>query len=146
MTPQEVEQPAAQVAALREALKAWLWADANKGVPAGDSPNSLNASAAAIARANAELWEKARALSHTALADTPSSAPSETGGSKMVCEVCGTNIGAVVERHQRCTNQRCGYCHRRYCTPGGDTEPGHGRGDIATPFSPEAIAKSVTPE
>lgn len=39
------------------------------------------------------------------------------------CEVCKTPIN----RRCRCTNGRCDQCHRDYCTPGGATEPGHGR-------------------
>jgi hypothetical protein len=47
------------------------------------------------------------------------------------CNVCGTDT-----RHDagRCTNGRCGACHRACCTPGGETSPGHGLG------SPEVIA------
>ena len=36
------------------------------------------------------------------------------------CEVCG-------KPEHYCTNDRCKDCHIRYCTPGGDTSPGHGR-------------------
>jgi len=37
------------------------------------------------------------------------------------CDVCGT-------REHYCTNDRCRACHRAYCTPGGSTGRGHGRG------------------
>lgn len=39
------------------------------------------------------------------------------------CEVCDQTLGP-----DRCTNRRCGECHRAYCTSGGNTEPGHGLG------------------
>lgn len=38
------------------------------------------------------------------------------------CEVCGKGP-------THCTNSRCEPCHRRYCTPGGNDYPGHGRGN-----------------
>lgn len=40
------------------------------------------------------------------------------------CEVCGTDI---TKDRDRCTNSRCGKCHRQWCGPGGETAPGHGR-------------------
>jgi hypothetical protein len=40
-----------------------------------------------------------------------------------VCEVCGQLLPSYY-----CTNSRCQECHRTYCTPGGNTDPGHGRG------------------
>ena len=43
---------------------------------------------------------------------------------KTFCEVCGGPTTAAT----RCTNGRCATCHRLYCTAGGNTEPGHGRG------------------
>ena len=36
----------------------------------------------------------------------------------------------TVARVDRCTNGRCGPCHRAYCTPGGSLEPGHGFGAV----------------
>lgn len=51
-------------------------------------------------------------------------------------EVCGMDIS---HDYGRCTNGRCWACHRDFCTGGGSTSPGHGRGVIATPFSAEAI-------
>jgi hypothetical protein len=38
------------------------------------------------------------------------------------CEVCGSP-------KVYCTNTRCLECHNKYCTPGDDTSPGHGRGN-----------------
>lgn len=49
-----------------------------------------------------------------------------------VCEVCGTDIA---RDRSRCTNRRCGQCHTKHCTPGGETSPGHGRGSVPTPPS-----------
>lgn len=40
------------------------------------------------------------------------------------CEVCGEEASA---QKGGCTNRRCQKCHMRWCTPGGATEPGHGR-------------------
>lgn len=40
-----------------------------------------------------------------------------------VCNVCGEPLGS-----DRCTNGRCGRCHRSECTTGGQTSPGHGYG------------------
>lgn len=39
------------------------------------------------------------------------------------CVVCGVDIRSDPNR---CTNSCCGKCHRDYCTPGGQTSPGHG--------------------
>lgn len=39
------------------------------------------------------------------------------------CNVCG----GPASRETRCTNGRCGRCHRTYCTGGGASSPGHGR-------------------
>lgn len=44
------------------------------------------------------------------------------------CEVCGASLKGDAGR---CTNGRCSNCHRKYCTPGGETSPGHGRGTVA---------------
>jgi hypothetical protein len=44
-----------------------------------------------------------------------------------VCNVCG----GVLERSTCCTNGRCGGCHGKHCTPGGESSPGHGYGEIA---------------
>jgi hypothetical protein len=41
---------------------------------------------------------------------------------KRLCLLC-----KKAERY--CTNGRCQECHRKHCTPGGDTSPGHGMGD-----------------
>lgn len=60
--------------------------------------------------------------------------------SERVCEVCGKGLR---EDYSRCTNGRCGECHRLYCTPGGDTSPGHGRGKVATPFARSLLAGLV---
>jgi hypothetical protein len=51
---------------------------------------------------------------------------SPTGSAARVCELCGKDT-----RHDsgRCTNGRCGDCHRQHCTPGGSDSPGHGRGE-----------------
>lgn len=38
-----------------------------------------------------------------------------------ICVVCGGPAPAA----ERCTNGCCGECHRRHCTPGGVTSPGH---------------------
>jgi len=38
------------------------------------------------------------------------------------CNVCGISFPF-------CTNGRCGECHGRVCTSGGDTSPGHGYGN-----------------
>jgi hypothetical protein len=43
------------------------------------------------------------------------------------CEVCGKPRGK-----DGCTNRRCGECHRKHCTPGGSTGPGHGLGNPPT--------------
>lgn len=43
-----------------------------------------------------------------------------------LCNACG----ASVTRFARCTNGRCLTCHAKHCTPGGDTSPGHGYGEI----------------
>ncbi len=43
------------------------------------------------------------------------------------CEVCDKDIS---KDPKRCTNGRCGDCHSRYCTPGGNDSPGHGRGTV----------------
>lgn len=40
------------------------------------------------------------------------------------CNVCGEPL----DKH-RCTNGRCRGCHAEYCTPGGNTYPGHGLGN-----------------
>lgn len=40
-----------------------------------------------------------------------------------VCDVCERIFYAKT----RCTNRRCGKCHREHCTKNGATEPGHGR-------------------
>lgn len=44
---------------------------------------------------------------------------------RLTCELCGT----LLSRGTVCTNSRCGRCHQKYCTPGGNTSPGHGRGN-----------------
>ncbi len=41
----------------------------------------------------------------------------------MSCRTCDKKLGS-----DRCTNRRCGACHRSLCTPGGNTSPGHGVG------------------
>lgn len=43
----------------------------------------------------------------------------------MKCEICDKPIPKQTER---CTNRRCLGCHRKWCTAGGETSPGHGRG------------------
>ena len=48
-----------------------------------------------------------------------------------ICEVCGVAASAA----ERCTNNRCGHCHAKHCTPGGATSPGHGRGTVAITFA-----------
>lgn len=58
------------------------------------------------------------------------------------CEVCG----GLAPASERCTNGRCGACHSKHCTGGGITEPGHGRGTVAIPFSREAIQREVDQE
>lgn len=40
----------------------------------------------------------------------------------MKCKVCDTDIPTP---GTRCTNGVCLDCHRRYCSPGGATYPGH---------------------
>lgn len=55
--------------------------------------------------------------------------------SARVCEVCGCNTSKDAGR---CTNGRCGDCHRKHCTPGGDVAPGHGRGTV-TPHAPAVL-------
>lgn len=40
------------------------------------------------------------------------------------CEVCRKPLAGD---RNRCTNGRCGDCHVKWCTPGGNTSPGHGR-------------------
>lgn len=40
-----------------------------------------------------------------------------------ICVVCGTSI---TKDPGRCTNRCCASCHRRFCTEGGVTSPGHG--------------------
>lgn len=65
---------AAKLAMVTEALEAWRWADRDKGAPVGDSRVSREASLAAIARTNAELFDKARALTGNALAATSADA------------------------------------------------------------------------
>ena len=40
----------------------------------------------------------------------------------MNCQVCNTPIPTS---STRCTNRLCLACHRKYCTPGGATSPGH---------------------
>ena len=40
-----------------------------------------------------------------------------------LCVVCDKPINR--DPH-RCTNSCCGECHTEFCTPGGNTEPGHG--------------------
>jgi hypothetical protein len=54
------------------------------------------------------------------------------------CEVCGADI---YKDPTRCTNGRCAACHRKHCTPGGATSPGHGRGTVKvrTKFTAEQI-------
>lgn len=42
-----------------------------------------------------------------------------------LCEVCDADRR---KGGGGCTNGRCTDCHRKYCTPGGETSPGHGRG------------------
>lgn len=44
---------------------------------------------------------------------------------RSTCECCGVD---TTRDQGRCTNGRCGSCHRQHCTPGGSTTPGHGRG------------------
>lgn len=44
--------------------------------------------------------------------------------SKKFCVVCYTEIARG--DMNACTNRCCGECHRRYCSPGGSTSPGHG--------------------
>lgn len=41
------------------------------------------------------------------------------------CEVCGKPVGTIGQG--RCTNGRCASCHAQWCTPGGETSPGHNR-------------------
>ena len=55
-----------------------------------------------------------------------------------VCNACGGSI-IYFHSHSRCTNGRCMSCHRRFCTPGGGTSPGHGYGNP----TPEAVAKEI---
>lgn len=43
---------------------------------------------------------------------------------KKLCEVCGVDIS---KDSGRCTNVRCGMCHTKWCTAGGNTTPGHNR-------------------
>jgi hypothetical protein len=40
------------------------------------------------------------------------------------CKICGAETNKWMGG---CTNRRCADCHRRYCTPGGNTSPGHGK-------------------
>lgn len=40
------------------------------------------------------------------------------------CEICKAPTPTPATR---CTNGRCLSCHRKYCTLGGSTAPGHGR-------------------
>lgn len=42
------------------------------------------------------------------------------------CNVCGK----IIARGTGCTNGRCGTCHTRYCTPGGNDRRGHGYGYV----------------
>lgn len=74
----------------------------------------------------------------------------ESGRAANRCELCGRDTSVD---SGRCTNNRCSECHRRYCTPGGNTSPGHGRGtasaytdDDGRPIrlSPEELAEQVS--
>lgn len=56
------------------------------------------------------------------------------------CEVCGVDISSD---SRRCTNGRCSGCHGTHCTPGGATSPGHGRGNVATPFASDSIQQRL---
>ena len=47
-----------------------------------------------------------------------------------LCNYCGASIRGD---HGRCTNGRCGKCHGRQCTGGGETSPGHGYGSNTPP-------------
>jgi hypothetical protein len=46
-----------------------------------------------------------------------------------LCNVCGRKREHSL-RGGGCTNGRCADCHAKHCTPGGNTSPGHGFGDI----------------
>jgi hypothetical protein len=47
---------------------------------------------------------------------------------KRVCNVCGRPRRLVINPGGACTNGRCSDCHTACCTPGGNTDPGHGFG------------------
>jgi hypothetical protein len=49
------------------------------------------------------------------------------------CEVCGK---LTSQSSGRCTNGRCGECHRQHCTTGGEHGPGHGRGNPPRQLTP----------
>lgn len=76
-----------------------------------------------------EASDSREAEKHAALRAFPLHRSSKRTGElnmeAMLCEVCDVDIS---RDHNRCTNGRCGKCHGKYCTPGGQTSPGHGRG------------------
>ena len=65
------------------------------------------------------------------------------------CELCDKPLVPFSQGDDgHCTNSRCAQCHRRYCTPGGETSPGHGRGSYSRekrPVEKQLAAKRSEP-